>query len=419
MQIKQIYAALEIADHEVRLIVGEFFETRFNVLCVERVKTTGVSNRVIVNEQNVIAAIIKATTNASKTLGYRINRVLLTIPSVNVARHNKRINVFVEDGSHRVRLQHIQKGINDAIVYRPETDKELVNVGCIKYITNGITSRKMPLQEICDVLTLNVDLLYADKEIVYSYASCIEKAGLEILDICLDAYAQAQEAAVFEQTVDKYVVLVDLGRQNTTLSLFTHGKLVSCELLETGYGEWCSRLKDTYGLPVDIGYRLLQNGFAMNSDAISDRLVYIWNEHGEQKQLTERQLYEAVHESMEKWIETLNISCQPIVESGNVHYMITGEGAEIQPLEVLKTKLNAPAQIYVPQTIGARDCALVTCLGLFYSWREINTIRKDERVSCDLREMETVMVSAAHKSTHDESSFTKKLKNILLSEKEK
>ena len=42
MQIKQIYAALEIADHEVRLIVGEFFETRFNVLCVERVKTTGV-----------------------------------------------------------------------------------------------------------------------------------------------------------------------------------------------------------------------------------------------------------------------------------------------------------------------------------------------------------------------------------------
>ena len=115
----------------------------------------------------------------------------------------------------------------------------------------------------------------------------------------------------------------------------------------------------------------------------------------------------------------MNISCQPIVESGNVHYMITGEGAEIQPLEVLKTKLNAPAQIYVPQTIGARDCALVTCLGLFYSWREINTIRKDERVSCDLREMETVMVSAAHKSTHDESSFTKKLKNILLSEKEK
>ena len=33
---KQIFAALEIADHEVRLLVGEFFNTRFNIIKVER-----------------------------------------------------------------------------------------------------------------------------------------------------------------------------------------------------------------------------------------------------------------------------------------------------------------------------------------------------------------------------------------------
>jgi cell division protein FtsA len=38
---KQIFAALEIADHEVRLIVGEFFNTRFNIIKVERVPVTG------------------------------------------------------------------------------------------------------------------------------------------------------------------------------------------------------------------------------------------------------------------------------------------------------------------------------------------------------------------------------------------
>ena len=55
---------------------------------------------------------------------------------------------------------------------------------------------------------MNVDLLYADKEVVYAYARCIEKAGLEILDVCLDSYAMANEAAVFEQTVDKYVIQI-------------------------------------------------------------------------------------------------------------------------------------------------------------------------------------------------------------------
>ena len=34
---KQIFAAVEAADHEIRLIVGEFFNTRFNIIKVERV----------------------------------------------------------------------------------------------------------------------------------------------------------------------------------------------------------------------------------------------------------------------------------------------------------------------------------------------------------------------------------------------
>ena len=45
MERKQIFAALELADHEVRLVVGEFHETRFNVLRVERIKSSGIVNK--------------------------------------------------------------------------------------------------------------------------------------------------------------------------------------------------------------------------------------------------------------------------------------------------------------------------------------------------------------------------------------
>ena len=112
------------------------------------------------------------------------------------------------------------------------------------------------------------------------------------------------------------------------------------------------------------------------------------------------------------------MSCLPIVESGNVRYLLTGEGCEIQSLQQLIDTLNAPAQIYVPQTIGARDCTYVTCLGLFYSWREQLNIRRDERVSCDMSDVETVIESVGKKAhTDDEGGFTKKLKSILLSDK--
>ncbi len=417
MERKQIFAALEIADHEVRLVVGEFHETRFNILRVERVKSSGVVNKKIVDERNVVNAIRKAIQNASQVLGYKIERVLLAIPSVDVARFNKRVHVNVEDGSKRIRLSHIQSGVNEAIAYQPDRDLELVNIGCIKYITNGITSRKMPINEVCEVLTMSIDLLYANKEIVYSYARCVEKAGLEIIDICLDSYAIAEEAAIFEQTVDKYVVLIDLERQNTTLSLFTHGKLVNCEILDSGYGDWIASLKDKYQLSLDVGFRLIQNTCALEEKQIGDSIVYIWSQGGVSHQLSERDVYNCVIGPIRSWIQMINEACQPIIDSGNVNYILSGEGMEIQEIEKLAKELHAPSQVYVPQTIGARDCGLVTCLGLFYSWKSQMAIRKDERTSCDQRDVEQAVGALGKPHGDDESGFTKKLKSMLLSDK--
>lgn len=206
MNKKEIYASIEVADHEVRLVVGEFYETRFNILRVEKAPIQGIEKQKIMDEQNVVNGIIKAKKQAEDALGYHIERVLAAIPSVNVQRHNKKVSVVPEASSKRIRLSDIQKGLNEAVSFKPDPQLELVNIGCVKYITNGITSRKMPIDETAEVLIMNVDLLYADKEVVYAYARCIEKAGLEILDVCLDSYAMANEAAVFEQTVDKYVI---------------------------------------------------------------------------------------------------------------------------------------------------------------------------------------------------------------------
>ena len=95
------------------------------------------------NESNVVTALIKAVDNASNILGYRIERILLAIPCVDVKRHSRRVNVMVKSG--KVRLSDVQNGINEAIQYSPEENLELVNVGCIKYVINGISSRKLPL----------------------------------------------------------------------------------------------------------------------------------------------------------------------------------------------------------------------------------------------------------------------------------
>lgn len=416
MQNKQIYAAMEINDHNIRLIVGEFYENRFNILRVETVKVSGVENKKIVNEEMVVSSIIKAVNNASAVLGYKIHSILLAIPSVNVKKFNKRVNVLIKEANKIVKLSHIQQGINEVINFRPDGELELVNLGCIKYISNGISSRKMPLNEYCDMLTMDVDLLYADKEIVYSYARCVEKAGLSILDICLDSYAIAEEAAIFEQTVDKYVILVDLERQSTTLSLFTHGKLVSCDVLETGYGDWLEPLRENHTLTTDVAFRLIQDNFKYHDENEDDNICYIYAREGKEVVISEKEIYHSIAPKVDEWIENINFTCQGIVDAGDVKYLLTGEGLEIQGLEKVLDKLNAEAKVYVPQTIGGRKCSLVTTLGLFYAWKTMQQIRNDENTSVDSLDVERVVRSSKDK-LNDEHGFTRKLKNMILNDK--
>lgn len=81
MSDKQIFAALEVADHEVRLIVGEFFNTRFNVIKVERIPCFGLSYNKVTDPEAISKAIRTAADNVSRMIGADIRKVILAMPS--------------------------------------------------------------------------------------------------------------------------------------------------------------------------------------------------------------------------------------------------------------------------------------------------------------------------------------------------
>ena len=76
MTDKQIYAAIEAADHEVRLVIGEFFNTRFNIIKVERVPCSGLSYNGITDQQALIGSIKQAAASAKKMVGASVQQVI-------------------------------------------------------------------------------------------------------------------------------------------------------------------------------------------------------------------------------------------------------------------------------------------------------------------------------------------------------
>lgn len=226
MQRKQLYASLEISEDEIRLMVGEYHMSRFNILKIETMKCNAIRNSRIEKPQVVTATIVKLIHDVEVAMGLKLKSVILLIPSVNVKSVKRRVNIEIEEGSRKIMYSHIRAGLEKALDYHIEDKYEFVNVGSIKYIVGGISSRLMPIDEKAERLTMDVDLLYADRDIVYSYVSCVEKAGISVLDICLDSFALAEESAALENSMNKYIVLLDLEKMNTNLSLYYKGRLM-------------------------------------------------------------------------------------------------------------------------------------------------------------------------------------------------
>lgn len=412
MSKKEVYAVLELSDHEVKLLVCEFLEGRLNVLHKERQNTNGIVNSVIVNKNDVVANIIKVAAKTQEVLGFDINRVLLSLPSVNVKNVTKRVNVFIDSTERKITIDYIKKGVSE-LLNVSEDDTIPVNIGSVRYITNGIISRKMPLYETSDVLVVSADVLYADKDIVFNYVGIVEEAGLEVMDICLAVFAAAEETSIVRKMDTKYVVGINLEKTTTTLTLFEKDKILSSQIVPYGYGRWITKLKEVHDLPADTLLRLIKSNIPFDKNKVDDLQVFVYGKDQEQIVLTKREVYELLEEPLNEWCSYIIEVCGGIINSGETKFVIYGEGSDFDGLKDLLPKFPATTTNYIPDIFGARYSAFTSMLGMFYVWNEQRSLKNDYRNCSDSLELERNEVS----KKKIDIGLTQRLKRALMLDK--
>ena len=419
MNNKQIYAALEIADHEIRLIVGEFFNTRFNVIKVERVPCSGVESGQIIDQQLVSDTIRKVVENASSKVGAAIKKVLLCVPSIDAERIGVKVNVRVDSIDKKITILDIRNAVKKAMSTPIDEQYALINAVCVRYTCNGITTRRMPVGEISDELTVHLDLLCASRQIAFDYVTCVENSGLQILDISLDSFAIAKEACLFEQAVDQNVIVLKLEREQTSLALLHEGRFSSCDVIPHGIGRWIGKVSEKVHLPLDVASRLVYFNGRVEPESCKTSPIYIWSSNGVTSTISEQELCDIMKEPAAKWIDEIKSASEPIVSSMKTSVVITGEGAEIEGLaESLAKALGCSVKRYFPETLGVRSAALTSALGMFYVYADTH-IALGETDSCvDLEQFNKSVIVKPIK-TSDDKTITNKLKNILFDNKEK
>lgn len=419
MTDKQIYAALEISDHEVRMIVGEFFNTRFNIIKVERIPCTGVSGTGVTDADAVKNAITRACQDAEKMIGARIERVILGMPSSNMKRYSLKSSVAIQGIDGTVTIEDVREAVRKAEQVNIGKNYALIQTVCVKYTVNGISSRRIPLGEKATELTIDIDLLCADRKFSFDLVTCVEQTGLQVMDLYLDIFAVAKEAALFEQAVDQNVVVLKMERANTTLGLITKGRINSAMILSEGLGTIASAIIEEYGLNTTDACELVKYSAQMAKPNPGDNPVYIWQDGSDARKITEKELCECIRPKAEGWVSSIEKLCRPILQAGKTAVIITGEGGEMQGFSaLLQEALKCEVKDYIPETLGGRNAGLSACLGLFYAYKDRQPITGYTDNSLDMDSfIRSVSYREKQEGASTEDTITRKLKGMFFDAK--
>lgn len=385
--VKQILGAIEFSDHEIRLIVGEYFNTRFNIIKVDSIACNGITDCVITNKEEVKNCVIDLVNRNSEKIGARIERLILLIPAVNFKRYPLKVNV--QTGTGVVSMDDINRAVKKAMRTLVDSNIMIINAVCIKYASDGMSVRRVPIGEITDELSVEIDLLCADRSITFEYVGLLEETGIEVMDIMLDMYAVCKEASLFEQAVNQNTILLKIDNQTTSLALLTKGKLASCDMLYNGLDSITNPVYEKYHIANNIVDRLVKYNTNFVENEYSSDSIYAWkNGEGESETISVAELSQLVLEPTNNLAEEIAKACAPILENeGETNIVVVGEGAKMQALvKKIEEVTGVPTRTYIPQTIGVRDSAYVAILGSIYGYCDNRIIDNDYNNSVNLLE---------------------------------
>ncbi len=406
--IKQIYVAVELCENEIRILAAEYFNTRFNIIRSDRYETKAISDFRITDKNAMIQDLKRAFAQSSNKIGSDIEQAILVVPAYNFKRFPLKSKIVLDNKV--LDKNDIARAVTNSLQATVDSDVIVVNANVTKYLVNGITSRRMPENEVSDEAVIDVDLLCADRDMCYDYVSAVEECGVKVLDIVLNNYAIAKEASLFEESLSKNIIILDVHRTCTYLTLLAKGRLASTEVIFEGLNLMTDNLYRRYYMPYADILRPVKYVADFDTRYPEDA-VYAWTDQNNTNVLTYRQLNEAIEAPLNSFCDKLAKMCEPIIEAG-AKIILTGEGQQTKCLkERLQTMCNCEISEYFPDTIGIRDASMTALYGAFIVYRE-KAVMNDLSVSCiDLLKYDELINLKQLDSEGD--TITTKIKNLF------
>lgn len=367
MNSNDIYVSLDIGTSSVKVIIGEMVNDSLNIIGVGNVKSEGLRKGSIVDIDETVHSIKRAVEQAERMIGMKINQVIVGVTGNHVSLMPCHGVVAVSSDNREITNEDVARVIDAAQVISIPPEREIIDVIPKQFIVDGLDEINDPRGMIGVRLEMEGTIITGSKTILHNTLRCVERAGLEILDIGLQPLA-AGAFALSKDEKNMGVAMIDIGGGSTTVAVFDNGHLRGTSVIPVGGDHITKDLSIGLRTTTEEADKLkLKHGHAFYDHASEDEFFEVPIIGSDQKQqFNQLEVADIIEARMEEIFSLV----QDELKMMNIRdlpggFVLTGGTANMQGvLELAQDIFQSRVRIAIPDYIGVREPQYTTAVGL-------------------------------------------------------
>ncbi|MGJ9460604.1 cell division protein FtsA [Oceanobacillus sp. CF4.6] len=366
MNNSEILVSLDIGTTTIKVIIGEVLNDSLNIIGVGTAKSNGMKKGAIVDIDQTVQSIRSAVEQAERMVGMHIERVVVGINGNHIQLQPCHGVVAVQSENREIGDEDVTRVIEGAQVISIPPEREIIDVIPKQFIVDGLDEITDPRGMIGVRLEMEGTIITCSKTVLHNILKCVERANLQVSDICLQPLASGT-IALSKDEKNMGVALIDVGGGCTTVSIFENDHLVTTSVVSLG--------GDNITKDLSIGLRTsteeaedvkLNYGHAFYDDAQEEETFEV-STIGSNKSQTYNQLQisdmiEARLEEVYAYVEREIRKMGHELPGG---YVLTG-GTISMPgsLELAQDLFQSNVRVAIPDYIGVREPQYTAGVGI-------------------------------------------------------
>ncbi|MBQ9834315.1 MAG: cell division protein FtsA [Bacilli bacterium] len=386
--MRRIIATLDVGSNSIKLVIGEIFKGKLNILSALEVPSRGIKKGYVVNPESTIEALKELFDKAYDMIGIKIRKIIVNVPAFNAECFMSEGKTTITNENKVIKSSDIISCMQACVYNQIAPNKELVSVIPTIFNVNGDIT-KNPLNMIGDNLFVKAVIITIPKKNIAGIDYCLQKIGVEVIDITISPLGDYYEYKIKDYS-KQVGAIINIGDATTTVSIINRGVLTKCEVLEIGGSSIDNDLSYVYKL-TKADAKTVKEKLALAHDRLAqpNEFMIFTDKTGSDVKINQYNASEIVKSRIE---EILNLAKKQInlLTKKEISYIIlTGGLTEITDFElVLEEIFGTKAEVKRVYEIGVRDNKYSTAVGMIKYYNSRLKLRNKDFSIFNLEEQE-------------------------------